>query len=105
MYPYDLSICVRKETVYTALYAMLRGEDNRGEMPNRVSIHQRPPEVDDRVIPGHWDDDLIKGRGYASAAGTLVERTRLSVTLSKVADGGAQDKDAVERFQRRAEPN
>ena len=113
MYPDDLSMRVSHETIYTALYAMprgelrtellatlrqarkarrprARGEDRRGEIPNMVSIHQRPPEVEDRVIPGHWEGDLIKGRGNASAVGTLVERTSLFVTLAKVADGGAQ---------------
>ena len=107
------------ETVFTALYAMPRGElltellvtlrqgrrvrrpfargdDRRGEIPNMVSIQQRPPEVDERVIPGHWEGDLIKGRGNASAVGTLVERTSLFVTLAKFADGGAQA--AVEGF-------
>ena len=119
MYPDDLSRRVSHETIYTALYAMprgelrtellatlrqarkarlprTRGEDRRGEIPNMVRIHQRPPEVDDRVIPGHWEGDLIKGRGNASAVGTLVERTSLFVTLAKVADGSAQA--AVEGF-------
>ena len=107
------------ENIYTALYAMprgelhtellatlrqarkvrrprARGEDRRGEITNIVSIHQRPPEVDNRVIPGHSEGDLIKGRGNASADGTLFERTSLFVTLAKVADGGAQA--AVEGF-------
>jgi len=119
MFPDDLSMRVSHETIYTALYAMprgelrtellatlrqarkarrprARGEDRRGEIPNMVSIHQRPPEVEDRVIPGHWEGDLIKGRGNASAIGTLVERTSLFVTLAKVTDGGAQA--AVEGF-------
>ena len=61
-----------------------------------IRIHQRPPEVGERVIPGHWEDDLIKGRGNASAIGTLIEGTSLLVTLAKVADGGAQA--AVEGF-------
>ena len=98
MFPDDPLMRVSHETIYTALYAMprgelrtellaplrqarkvrrprARGEDRRGEIPNMVSIHQRPPEVDDRVIPGHWEGDLIKGTGNASAVGTLVERT------------------------------
>jgi len=48
-----------------------RGENRRGEIPNLVSIHQRPPEVDDRVIPGYWEGDLIKGRSNDSAVGHL----------------------------------
>jgi IS30 family transposase len=119
MFPDDSSMRAIHETIYTALYAMprgelrtellatlrqgrkvrrprARGEDRRGEIPNMVSIHQRPPEVDERVIPGHWEGHLIKGLGNASAIGTLVERTSLFVTLAKVADGGAQS--AVEGF-------
>ncbi len=119
MFPDDSSMRASHETIYTALYAMPRGElraellatlrhggkvrrprargqDRRGEIPNMVSIHQRPPEVEDRVIPGHWEGDLIKGKGNASAVGTLVERTSLFVTLAKVQDGSAQA--AVEGF-------
>ncbi len=67
-----------------------RGEDRRGEISNIVCIHQRPPEVVERVISGHWEGDLIKDRRNDSAFGTLVERSSLFVTLAKVADGGAQ---------------
>lgn len=54
-----------------------------------ISIHQRPPEIDERVIPGHWEGDLIKGARNASSIGTLVERTTLFVTLVKMADATA----------------
>ena len=51
MFPDDSSIRSSHEIIYTALYAMPRGEDRRGEIPNMVSIHQRLLEVDERVIP------------------------------------------------------
>ena len=39
-----------------------------------VSINMRPPEIEDRVMPGQWEDDLIKGARNASAVGTLKDR-------------------------------
>lgn len=121
MYPGDPDRHASHETIYTAIYAMprgelrsevigllrqarrarrprARGEDRRGQIPDMVSIHLRPPEVDDRVVPGHWEGDTIKGAGNASAVGTLVERTTLFVTLAKLADGTA--KSAVQGFSR-----
>jgi len=55
-----------------------------------ISIHQRPTEIDERIIPGHWEGDLIKGLRNASAVGTLVERTTLFVTLAKMKDASAE---------------
>ena len=54
-----------------------------------VSIHVRPPEVDDRVMPGHWEGDLIKGAGNKSAVGVLVERTSRLVLLARMQDATA----------------
>ncbi len=107
------SLQVSHETIYTAIYAMPRGElrtevigwlrfghakrrprtrgdDRRGRIPDRVSIHDRPPEIDERLVPGHWEGDLIKGARNASAVGTLVERTTLFTVLSRTDDGGAE---------------
>jgi IS30 family transposase len=75
-----------------------RGEDRRGRIPDMVSIHDRPPEVEERLIPGHWEGDLIKGAHNRSAVGTLVERTTLFTVLSKMEDASAES--AVKGFSR-----
>jgi IS30 family transposase len=55
-----------------------------------ISIHERPKEVEDRTIPGHWESDLIVGKGNRSAIGTLVERTTRMTILVPL-----QKKDAA----------
>ncbi len=100
------------ETIYTAIYAQPRGElrrqliaclrqgrstrmprsrgtDRRGQIPEMVSIHVRPPEVEDRVMPGHWEGDFIKGAGNKSSVGVLVERTSRLVLLARMDDATA----------------
>jgi IS30 family transposase len=96
------------ETIYTALYTMPRGElrslllphlrrkhrarraqhktDGRRKpsIPEMVLIDQRPVEIQMRLIPGHWEGDLIIGKGNLSQVGTLVERTTLFVALVKL---------------------
>ncbi len=97
-HPFDSTQRVSHETIYNAIYAMPRGElrkelisamrraqakrmprsrgqERRGKLVDMVSIHVRPPEISDRVFPGHWEADLVKGKANASAVGTLVERT------------------------------
>lgn len=61
-----------------------KGQDRRGQIPDMVSIHLRPPEIEDRQFPGHWEDDLIKGAANASAVGTVVERTSRLLMLIKL---------------------
>jgi IS30 family transposase len=51
-----------------------------------VSIHVRPPEIEDRLLPGHWEGDFIKGAGNQSSVGVLVERTSRLVLLAKMED-------------------
>lgn len=55
-----------------------------------VSIHDRPPEIEERLVPGHWKGDLIKGAYNRSSIGTLVERTTLFTALSRMNDASAK---------------
>ena len=105
--------CVSHETIYTAIYAMPRGAlrreltvllrqgraaqrprsrgvDRRGQLyEDALSIHVRPPAAQDRLLPGHWEGDFIKGAANRSAVGTLVDRYSLFVMLAKMADCSA----------------
>ena len=108
LHPGDKRKQVSHESIYTCIYAQPRGElkrelvaclrmarakrwprskgeDRRGQITDLLSIHVRPPEIEDRQLPGHWEGDLIKGKGNASAIGTLVERTTRLVVLVKLA--------------------
>ena len=101
------------ETIYQAIYAMpkgilrtetiallrfgrnkrrprARGDDRRGQIPNMTSIDQRPADVAERLVPGHWEGDHIKGAGNRSQIGTLVERKTRYVALVKLDSGTAQ---------------
>ena len=55
-----------------------------------LSLHVRPPEVEDRLVPGHWEGDLIKGARNQSAVGTLVERTSRLVLLARMEGATAE---------------
>jgi IS30 family transposase len=69
----ELTACLRTGRALRVPRARTRGRGKRFITPE-VLISQRPPEADDRAIPGHWEGDLILGLG-SSAIGTLVERT------------------------------
>lgn len=108
---------VSHETIYRALYVQTRGAlrkdlalklslkrrhrrprgtvDGRGKSLYRqaFTIHDRPPEADDRAVPGHWEGDLILGTANRSAIGTLVERSTRFVILLHLPQ--AHDADSV----------
>jgi len=118
-FPDDPSKTVSHETIYTTLYVMprgglrkeliaclrhgrggrrprSRGQDRRGQIPDMLSLHVRPPEVEDRLVPGHWEGDLIKGARNQSSVGTLVERTSRLVLLARMTAATAEA--ALESF-------
>jgi len=107
-YPEDESMRVSHETVYRSLFIQARGVlkkelldhlrskrrmrrsrhatvsgQNRGQIVDAISIRERPPEVEDRAIPGHWEGDLLSGSKNSYIA-TLVERHSRFAMLIKV---------------------
>ncbi|UQG59339.1 IS30 family transposase [Marinobacter sp. M3C] len=90
----ELVACLRQG--HTQRRPRAGGVDRRQQIPDLVSIHLRPPEVDERILPGHWEGDLIKGAFNRSAVGTLVERVSGWVFLAKM--DGATATAAVQGF-------
>ncbi len=102
-FPSDPMMQVSHETIYRCLFVQGRGElrrelarclrsgrttrrhqgrvEKRGKNPDMVMISERPAEVQDRAVPGHWEGDLIIGAGGKSSVGTLVERSTRFVLL------------------------
>ncbi len=64
--------------------------------PGNTSIDERPIEVDELLVPGHWEGDLIKGARNKSQIGTLVERTTLFTVLVQMDNATAEH--TAERF-------
>jgi transposase, IS30 family len=109
-FPDEPEMWVSAETIYQSLYIQARGglkreltthlrtgrsmrkprrraDQRRGRIPGMVMISERPAEVEDRAVPGHWEGDLILGStASGSAVGTLVERTTGFVMLLHLPD-------------------
>jgi IS30 family transposase len=105
-YPDDHQMRISHETIYLSLFVQSRGElrkqltaelrtgrkarkpqgrgKNRGRIAEMVNISQRPAEIEDRAVPGHWEGDLILGAGKRSAVVTLVERQTRFVMLAHI---------------------
>lgn len=105
---------ISPETIYQALYVQARGElrrqltahlrrgrtarksrggeiGQRGKIKDMVMISQRPPEVEDRAVPGHWEGDLLVGARNASFVATLVERHTRFVLLTRLGNRATTD--------------
>jgi IS30 family transposase len=107
-FPDDESMRVSHETIYKSLFVQARGVlkkelqahlrtqrvfrqsrtnntrgNSRGQIIDAISIADRPPEIEDRAVPGHWEGDLIAGSGNTHIA-TLVERKSRFTMLVKV---------------------
>lgn len=110
-YSWDMTMQISHEAIYQYIYVLPRGElkqmlikalrqehkyrrtqkaqnaeENRGKIANMLSIEERPAEVADRTVPGHWEGDLILGKYKRSALGTLVERTTRYTILVPLGD-------------------
>lgn len=115
-YPDDEAMHISHETIYRTLFVQARGAlkrellahlrsrrlmrkgrrastrgQPRGQIKDAVSIRQRPPEAEDRALPGHWEGDLLAGSRNTHVA-TLVERSSRFVMLVRV---GGKDTESV----------
>ena len=121
-YPADVSKRISHETIYAGIYIIPRGElrktlvaclrqhrkvrrprhrssERRGQIPNRTPIAARPSEVATRLVPGHWEGDLLKGHANGSAVGSLVERTTRLVVLARMP--GLDSRSVCQGFARK----
>jgi IS30 family transposase len=113
-FPDDPEMRVSHETIYLSLFVQSKGAlrkeltrhlrtgrvnrrplwhsvmNGQGRLRGIINISERPAEADDRVVPGHWEGDLIFGKGM-SAVATLVERRSRFVMLVALPDGHTAD--------------
>lgn len=112
--PDDVSMQAAPETIYRSLYVQAKGElksrltenlrskrtrrrprgSKRGgaRIVGMVPIAERPPEVDDRRVPGHWEGDLLVGRKNQSFVATLVERQTRFVMLARLGEDSTSER-------------
>jgi IS30 family transposase len=109
-FPDQPEMWVSTETIYQSLYVQSRGAlrreltkclrtgralrqpgrtagQRKNRIPDMVNIAERPPEADERAVPGHWEGDLLIGKRNATAIATLVERATGFTMLVALPDG------------------
>jgi len=109
-FPEDPEMWVSTETIYQSLYVQSRGAlrrelarylrtgralrkpgrqvgQRKNRIPDMVNTAERPPEADDRAVPGHWEGDLLIGKRNQTAIATLVERSTGYAMLVALPDG------------------
>ena len=122
-HPDEPELWVSAETIYQSLFVQGRGAlrvelarclrsgrtrrrprgrglpDGRGQLRDMVLLSERPAELEDRAVPGHWEGDLLVGRGQRSAIATLVERRTRYLLLVALPEGrtAAAVRDALAR--------
>lgn len=112
-YPTDMTMRISPESIYSYLFVLpkgalkkellsclrqnrkhrrkqRRGVEAKRKLEDMFSIEERPKEVEDRIIPGHWEGDLIVGKNNRSALGTLVERTTRTTILIPIKNKSAE---------------
>jgi IS30 family transposase len=121
-YPDDPEMRISHETIYRSLYVQSRGElrrqltaqlrtgrstrrsrgrvERRGQIVDMIPISQRPAEVEDRAVPGHWEADLLLGAYGRSAVATLVERHTRYVMLARLGSDRTTE-HVIEALKRR----
>lgn len=116
-YPLDMTMRISAETIYSYIYvlpkgtlkkellACLRRERGRrhkrkkngvesvvrGKIQDMLSIEERPVEIADRIVPGHWEGDLLVGKNRQSYLGSLVERTTRTTILIPLKNKTAEE--------------
>ena len=112
LYPDDMNMRISPESIYSYLYVFPRNllkkeiiyslrrthqrrrtrkprQKPAGPIQDYLCIEQRPVEIADRLVPGHWEGDMLIGSNNKSAIGTLVERTTRLTLLVKLKDQDA----------------
>jgi len=118
-------VLVSEKTIYNYIELHMKGElkklalqelrqhgkarkgntERRGKLPNMTLIDERPKEVDARIVPGHWESDLILGANHQSALSVIVERKSRYVLIDLLLSYDAESvRKSIERRFKKMEP-